>query len=71
MVESQLWHLILDAIKMDTPPRDGPVVARTEEMDCPFLDLNSVFIKDLYMLSPEMSFSTNINQCVLAVKLGR
>ena len=51
-MESQFWHLIFDAVKMDTPPSDSPVVAGTSELDQPFSDLNSVFIKQLQCAKP-------------------
>lgn len=66
---SQLWYLILDAIKMDTRPRDSPVVALTEEVRCPFSDLNSVLIKHFLCAKPEVGISTYLNVSV-SLSLG-
>lgn len=57
---------------MNTPPRDRPqVVARTEDMDCLFSDLSSMFIKQLLYASPETGISGNVTQCVpLPLSLG-
>lgn len=71
-MELQLWHLVFDAIKVDTPPSDSPVVAGTGEVGHLFSDLNSIFIKQLQCAKPRGGhFYQHCPTCPSAIKLGR